>query len=410
MSHLSEILGTLVEASYKGAPFLMNSSNIEGGRKLADHQIADSDRQFLEDMGLRQRGYSISCIIAPRFDEEGKILISYNNQRDGLLAALEDDSGPGELVHPWYGPIQDIVCRNWNLTENLNELGIGRITITFGISNTNITPIVEEDEFFGMQLNVDLTLQSIEDAFVDGYNVETTFAGELKGAMDKASSFVEDVRKATEPIAILADKINSFTLLVSEFEADVASLVKDPLALADGIRNIVSSIGGLYATAEGTLIAFKNLFDFGDLDIDSQHLTPSAFRQNQNTHIFNSAVQTHALSNAYLSAAKINFLTVDEIIREVSELEIQFQKIITNVDTPIEIIEPLTDLRTSSQGFFETKKLNASKVIEVDVNPMSVRSIAYLYYGSSDAGEDVARLNGLYDYAYHTGKINILTA
>jgi prophage DNA circulation protein len=406
---LLAMLETLEEASYKLAPFFVQSSGIDGGRKQAHHDIADSDRQFIEDMGLKQREYSLNCIIAPRFSEKGKIITSYKNIRDGLLDALEDGSGPGELIHPWYGPIKNIVCKSFNITENLNEVGIGRITIVFAISNTNITPIVEKDEFFGMQLHVVLTLQTLEDAFGDLFKVDPTFSGELKKSIDRVNSFIDEMREKVKPVTELANEINKYNQFLNDFAADASQLVLTPTDLADSIRDSFSTIGALHQTAEATLEAFKKLFDFDDLLPDSNHSTPSSSRQNQNNHVFKAAVQINALANAYLAAAIIDFLTVDEIVTTVSDLEIQFQKIALDPGTPTDVIEKLTDLRTASQGFFDKKKLNASKIIEVDVNPMSVRNLVYLYYGSSDTAEDIARLNNLYDYAYHTGKINILT-
>ena len=69
----------------------------------------------------------------------------------------------------------------------------------------------------------------------------------------------------------------------------------------------------------------------------------------------------------------------------------------------------MTELRSVTQNFFEAQKLTASQIITVQVDPMSIRSVAFAYYGSSELGEEIAELNELFDLALHEGDLRIFT-
>ena len=72
--------------------------------------------------------------------------------------------------------------------------------------------------------------------------------------------------------------------------------------------------------------------------------------------------------------------------------------------------EELTKLRITSTDFFNAQRVTKPQIIEVQTNPTSTRLLSYQYYGSSDLGEDIARLNGIDDPAFVSGRVQVLSA
>lgn len=411
MANLDEFTASVIlsEASYRGAFFYIKSSEIAGGRKDAKKEFIASDLQVIEDLGLKQKIFTVNGTIAARFNGIGITIKSYNNIRNDLLAAL-DKGGSGILVHPWHGVIRNVVCRSYTLSENTNKVGEASISMTFEISNTDGLPVVSENLLTNI---ISLReLLSIASILILGtrFSVSANATGNFQAAVDKLNKFVNTVRDATLPVAALKDQINEHTGLVNSFSNNVASLVNNPNNMSNSVAQIMNSIDGLYSTPQSALTAFGNLFNFGDDDINLPQITFIALERKRNNDIFNSTIQTEALSYSYLNASQINYITVDEITEEASRLEVQYQKLAVDENVNEEAFDALTELRVVTQGFFDDEKLTASQVITINTNPLSTRLIAYQYYGSSEQGEAIAELNGLYDLWHQQGDIEIFSA
>jgi len=397
------------EASYRGAFFFIKSSNIAGGRKDAKKVFVDSDLQVIEDLGLKQKVFTVNGSISDRRDNSGQIITPYSEVRNTLIAAL-DKGGIGILVHPWHGRLENIVCRTYTLDEDVSSLGDANVSITFEISNTDGIPISNPFVLTNIATKSTAVAAVASSIFGSLWKVTATATGNFQAAVNKGEKFIDAVTAATRPVVTLADEIDEHSNLLASFSNNFVSLVNNPTSLAESIDGIMASVSNLIVTPEGTLIAFKSLFDFGDNDIDPPHTTFSSEERRNNNNIFTAMVQGTALGYSYLAASEIEYKTVEEINEKEASLEEQYQKLFLSEDIDIELIEEITDMRTIVQGYFNEQKLITSKVITIQTNPMSTRLLAYSYYGDSSDGEAIAELNELYDLAYQQGDIRIFTA
>lgn len=75
-----------------------------------------------------------------------------------------------------------------------------------------------------------------------------------------------------------------------------------------------------------------------------------------------------------------------------------------------ETINSLEDLRAISQQFFDDQKVTAKQIISIQTQELPARIIAFQYYGSSELGSNIAKLNDDINVSNLAGNIDILTA
>jgi len=186
------------------------------------------------------------------------------------------------------------------------------------------------------------------------------------------------------------------------------------------VSNLFNQMNGLFATADSTATAFKNMFGFGNSDEDNiQTTTQGLVERKQNRSVLNRAVNSQALSYAYLATAQIEFETVDEIETAENELEVQYRAIIDNpindsivlnVDSSQAVNDSLTEARIIVQSFFDEQRIRAKQVITVFTSITSARLLSFQYNGESDSAEEIIALNNITDPSFIEGDIKILTS
>lgn len=73
------------------------------------------------------------------------------------------------------------------------------------------------------------------------------------------------------------------------------------------------------------------------------------------------------------------------------------------------VLRELQTLRTQTQDFFDKQKLTIRQIITVKTNETTARLLSYQYYGDSQLGKDIAKLNSILDVSNISGDIDILT-
>ena len=96
------------DASFRGVPFFVDKPTAKGGRRVANHQYAKRDKPYAEDMGRKQRRYTLDAYTLG----DGAM-----DDRDALIEAMET-AGAGTLVHPTFGSVQ-VQPEDWTVAEDL---------------------------------------------------------------------------------------------------------------------------------------------------------------------------------------------------------------------------------------------------------------------------------------------------
>lgn len=89
------LIENLQPASFRGIAFGVESSGMEGGRRVQVHEYPQRDKPYAEDLGRSTRRLEFDAFVVGE---------DYIDQADALLGALEE-SGSATLVHPWLGTL-----------------------------------------------------------------------------------------------------------------------------------------------------------------------------------------------------------------------------------------------------------------------------------------------------------------
>lgn len=376
-------------AIYKGAEIILNTSTITGGRKTVKRQFPNTDVQSVEDLGRVTKSYSLDCTIALVGEES-----DYNRKRDNILKVL-DSPGPGKLVHPFYGVIENSVVDNYNFVEEMTSLGIGSLTINFIISDTDGTPkedVVTQSQVLSKYKSVS---SKAYDKIVEDYDPEPSLLGVYKAAKQKVSDVSDAISGSVKFAQKTTKNINSLANEISNFQNNIATLAGTPIKLAAAITNVFSTINATVATAGAAIETFKQFFGFGFFtDITLQFDTLANRKRKKNSDAVNYAINAIALSAAYHAASNSIYKTVDDVDNMLGLLESQFELIRANTASDNDLFNELKSAREIIIKFLESEKQRASKILVVDSEGMSARALSYFYYGDDSQAIDIANLNG----------------
>ncbi len=391
----------LLKGSYQGVEFFATSFSTGGGRKKVVHTFPNSDKQFIEDLGRIPRSYGMTLIIAGGD--------SYFLNRDNMLRVLENGDD-GKLVHPIYGDIENIVASEITVNETLTELGEGKITVIFKVSEGTGIPEKSGNSLHQIETDQLTATIAFNSSMAAEYKTSTNFPNSYVDSLAKANKSVTAFRESTSFVQASADKINEFTAELNAFETNITSLVRQPQAFADSVQSLFTTMGNLHPTVDATIAAIERLFIFGADDVAIIETTPALIEQAKNRKILNDVIQSNALVYSYLNSAQLNYETVNDIDKRAGTLDVQYKKLSESTGLDDSAKQSLSDMRVNMQSFFETQKLTALQIITVNTNPISARLLAFQYYGSDVRGEALAELNNTSEPSFLEDDVEIFTA
>ncbi len=402
----------IIEGSFKGVPIRIDSGSVSGGRKTVKKEFPNRDTQTIEDLGLRPRTYNLQIVIASRTTVSGGVTNTqqgYFEYRDALLAAIED-KGPGELIHPLYGRIENVVATTFSINEDFSSFGKTRLNVTFEVSSDTGIPRQTITALSQLTQSNDAVNAAISSDISDNFSVSTKFTDNFGDAADKINEVIDAAVGATSFLGAAADQINEFNSFIGELSADVNSLITNPTNLATSITNLFSNIDGLFGTVENTAKAFAGLFGFGGGDEDEiLPTTAGRIERIQNRAVLNGAVNASALGYAYVNVSQTSFENVREIEEAADDLEIQFQRVMISGSSD-KVISAVTDMRVVVQQFFDEQKITLKQIIEVNVYTTPARVLSYQYYAESESADQILKLNNITDVSFVDGPVEIVTA
>lgn len=234
----------LIGASFRGVPFLVESSDRSGGRRAVVHEYPGRNEPAIDDLGRAATRYAL----------EGYVVgDDYLAARDALLEALEEP-GPGELVHPYYGVVR-AVCLALTVRESRLDGGIATFALEFARSYDAPAPVEATDLEDTATDAADAALEAAQDDMTATYDVD----GQPQYALDSLESEIaaagEAMDAALTPLATGAQEAARVAQQTEILTAQASSIARDPVQLFAVLANSLGAVAGAVAEAPRALIS-----------------------------------------------------------------------------------------------------------------------------------------------------------
>lgn len=402
----------LFPATWRDIPLFVPRGKVSGGRKATPRPIVNSDAQAVSDVGLSQRVYKLQAFISARYTTDGAgetcIEVDYQERRRRVLEALEDRE-PGIFVHPFEGEIRRLVCQEWELDEATNEVGLGRLTLTFIRDIPGARPVPADataQAVLQAKLDLDLSLRQLVE---DLYGVDLAFLDVAEQAIEAVTEAFAQVKDAVAFVENVAAEINGFAQTISDLTATVGAIITSPLAVVTAIRNAFTAAENIFPTLEAKFDAMVQGFDFSVPGPSASRSTPAALAAGRNRDALTVAVRAAFLGEAYTAAVGLELETLEEIERVTETLDAQHRLVAGDPTTTAELRASLQRIRVAFSDFMAARRKTALQVTSADIGPNTPRTLSFLFYGDDSRVADMAALNDLASYDLIDGTAKVLS-
>lgn len=390
-----QVFNQLLPASFRGATFLIETAGTASGRKTVTHEYPNSDRRFVEDLGLLNKTFTMRGIITGD---------NYTQKKDALILALEG-SGPGQLSHPFFG-LQQVVAKPYTLTEDLTTLGVASFDLTFEIAQQPILPTQITGGVATISQEATETLETGVTIVADNFAVEQS--DNFQESLDQFNAFVDFTTEITNKFITDAVFFDTFFSELTEFQEDLVQLLQAPSDLATRFGDLFTFLEDALPNALETVRLFKQFYDFGD---DSEMLTGTTqtlIERQKNFDLVNFSIQSNALIINYRNTPLMDFLTVDEIDQERENLEAQYQKI-SDSEFFSSFDDTIKDLRVDVRQFFDDAALTAFKLQDFETKTIPSTVLVFAHYESLENQDAIISINNIRDVSFVSGTVELLT-
>jgi prophage DNA circulation protein len=437
------------KASFRGASFFIESSEIGVGRQIEMHGIFQDKKEggtteidsLMGVSGNTKKGKkNIGGIYAEDLgpDADEFIVIGYVVQntengldhfpeRDALISALKT-WGPGELVHPSYGKIKVSLSEKARITESFkNDLGIARFEMTFVQYFKSIFKTQTPDYKQKIDTSVLGTVNAALDGFTDKMRTAGAFLNTLVNPMINTISKIQTAVASVQ--GALASTINAALSTISSILNLADTLLDAPCDLANQLiaagqaaqslvgmaGEVVSGgiVGGCSGETRGDIITMsgdnvsenlgisicKNLTEAAQYDTDDLEGVP--VEQQNNLSLIATISQVGMITTAAQIAIRILFSNqedMEKVLKYITDamdyLLLRLGSVNGEIDDPL-LFQKLSQLR--SDFIFSMYKKNTDLAKQIDYTvPSGIKStlvLAYEQYGDIEREEEVFQRN-----------------
>lgn len=254
---------SLRPASFRGVPFCVNGIELTGGRRGADHEYPGRDTPFAEDLGRKQRTFSVEAIVLEP-DHIAKA------QR--LQAACEEP-GAGTLVHPWLGE-QQVACRSLRLRFATQPAAAATLSIDFVEAGAYRQATRAQADFGGA--TADAAAAATTAAKADYAGRFESFEW-LDAVADDASELVAEwtgeLQSTLAPYVEGGSDLAGWAKRCFDLGTTIGTMIRNPAALADEAAGLV---GLSWTSAAGAFAALTQLAGWRTEQPDEPWLTAAS--------------------------------------------------------------------------------------------------------------------------------------
>lgn len=233
-----------VGASFRGVSFFVENSDRSGGRRVVVHEFPLRAEPFVEDLGRRARKFRI----------EGYVIgADYLAQRDALLSALEDDEGPGQLIHPYYG-VKIAIAETTSIRETRADGGMATIGVEFCEAPAQApTPAIVPDLPGKVAASADAAQVANAAELGQKYDATGMAAFALASAQGAITKAATALSSRLGPLVSDAQELAALNGQLTILSAQAAALARGPADAVAGMLNAIASLTNTAIAAPGAV-------------------------------------------------------------------------------------------------------------------------------------------------------------
>ncbi len=206
------------QGKFRDVPFQIESGDDERSQSIVTHEFPARDKPFLESLGKKANRFTIEAFL---------IGDDYLEQRDNLQNACLQ-SGPGTLVHPFYGDLT-VHCESIRTRNDRSEMRMVRISMSF-IEVGDLVPIVSVvDTKSAVELSAREVIAAQKTSFEKVFDFASLPYAKSQAVLDQVNTSIEKIGKARQLVA----QAPAFASQIQNIGGSVSTLLNDVLALAD---------------------------------------------------------------------------------------------------------------------------------------------------------------------------------
>lgn len=402
----------LVGASFRGVSFCVDVSERQGGRRTVTHEFPLRDDPYLEDLGRRARTFRLDGYVVGD---------DYLTQKDALLAALEDQGGPGELVHPYYG-VRRAICTSVSVHEARTEGGWAVFAIEFAEAPTQApVPIEDSDPVGAVSDSATAAATASSDELAEQFNTAlpsftdasavaalTKAVAAIGTELGRAISAISAVETAGTSIAsAVSQELAQLTGDLALLTAEASSLVRTPATM---LAKFSAAIAGLVNTVEvapdAVMAAMLNAYGY-DLGTAVVATTATRALELANQTALTSALRRAMAVQAARLAPLVTFTTVDDALAARDQIAALLDaQVALAGDTAY---PALVDLRAQVMQAVPGSSTFSRVVTVTPKVPLPSIVLAYQLYGSTDLEGDIVDRNDIPHPGFCAGDLKVLS-
>ncbi len=400
----------LRKGSFRGVGFDIEGHELSGGRRIASHEFPYKDLAYTEDLGKKQRTFSLNLFIVGS---------NYFASRNALIEALEAP-GPGILVHPYLNGNKNVVVDSYSQSEKMSDGGLTTFTVTFRETGNKPEPVGVAD-YKSLISDAASRLQAAAATDFLDFNVDGAPSFVFASAISLINSAAAVLQKTTTGIPGSPSALAELSYSVRNLKGSAAELLRKPESLANSIVGSIKSLtsilnldgllpedndGKVIVKAEqavldstqGSLMrgAFSGFLEFYKTLPVTYDTTQSRKTEKQNQELFQRLVTLSAISELASVSSDTSYGSTAEALAQRDLLISSLEDILFSDTVSDDTYGAVQDLqaaisRAIPDPLGETPRLSLIPLYQVT----PTLSIVYDLYESLDLENDVILRNNI---------------
>lgn len=408
--------------SFRNVPFSVESESSEHGHKIAIHDYVNSNKRFVEQLGLVPDQFQINAFVNTN-EAQGNA----RDRRDALKDAL-NQVGSGVLSHPTYGVVS-VKVGKYKISSNEKTSGRINFTIPFYREDGEQLPERAKDSLSTLQSSADGVREELEES---GLSDLQTFSEETATTLSEFAAKIEETANDMQEIIDTATGPDSLifqaTNVVSQLSKAANKFARAPAEVLTRINSFFGSVSGLAVNVDTLLRNFS-----GSDDIEIPQDTADRRFRTETLALLNDYYNIQKTVASFEQSAGQGYDNADQLEEAIATIEEQFNLVsgsdLLLVATDDHAIiqeneyDPTLDTNLGLglyDQFFESRdialrvlnsiEVASSQVVTEDSNLTSVAVLTYLNYGNLDNLDIIGRLNTDQSLANLDGSVKIITS